>query len=213
MTPFVTLTAIAAPFPESQIDTDVIFPARFLLLPDKAGLGRHLFHERRAGGGFVLDRAPWDRAGILVTGPDFGTGSSREQAVWALVDFGIRCVIGPGFGEIFHANCFRNGVLPIVLSGTPLNRVMAEAEAGRALTADLPRQVIVLADGSEIGFDADAHRKRALIEGLDEIGVILADDLAAITAFETAQRARRPWLYLTPGQMAHFDDIKEGADD
>lgn len=213
MTPFARLTAIAAPFPEGQIDTDVIFPARFLLLLDKKGLGRHLFHERRAKGGFVLDTPPWDKARILVTGPDFGTGSSREQAVWALVDFGIRCVIGPSFGEIFFANCFRNGVLPVVLTGDPWHRVLAEAEAGRPVTIDLPAQEVRLADGSAIPFAVEADRKRALLEGLDEIGVILRDDLAAIEAFEARHRATRPWLVLTPGQRAHFDDISDTADD
>jgi len=213
MTPFVTLTSVAAPFPEGQIDTDVIFPARFLLLLDKQGLGRHLFHERRAKGGFVLDTPPWTQAQIMVTGPDFGTGSSREQAVWALVDFGIRCVIGPSFGEIFHGNCFRNGVLPIVLTGDPLARVQAEAEAARPLTVDLPAECLRLADGTTIAFSIGPHRKRALIEGLDEIGLILADDIAAIEAHEARARARSPWLFLTPHQLSAFDDIKDAADD
>lgn len=213
MTAFTRLTAIAAPFPEGQIDTDVIFPARFLLLLDKKGLGRHLFHERRAKGGFVLDTAPWDKAQILVTGPDFGTGSSREQAVWALVDFGIRAVIGPSFGEIFFANCFRNGVLPVVLTGDRWHRVLAEAEAGRPVTVDLPAQEVQLADGTAIPFDIEADRKGALLAGLDEIGLILKDDLPAIEAFEARHRAARPWLFLTPGQLAHFDDIRDTADD
>lgn len=213
MTPFTRLTAIAAPFPEGQIDTDVIFPARFLLLLDKKGLGRHLFHERRAKGGFVLDTPPWDKAQVLVTGPDFGTGSSREQAVWSLVDFGIRCVIGPSFGEIFFANCFRNGVLPVVLTGGPWQRILAEAEAGRPVTIDLPAQVVRLEDGTAFAFDIEPHRKRALIDGLDEIGVILKDDLSAIEAFEARHRAARPWLFLAPEQLAHFDDIRDTADD
>ena len=116
MIAFQSLTSVAAPFPESDIDTDVIFPARFLLLLDKTGLGRLLFHERRFGNGqprpdFVLDRPPYDEARILVAGRNFGSGSSREQAVWALSDFGIRCVVALSFGEIFSANCFKNGVL------------------------------------------------------------------------------------------------------
>ncbi len=211
--PFVRLTAIAAPFAEGQIDTDVIFPARFLLLMEKTGLGRHLFHERRAKGGFVLDVPPWDKAQILVTGPDFGSGSSREQAVWSLVDFGIRCVIGTSFGEIFFANCFRSCVLPIVLAPADHARVLAEAEVGRAVTVDLPAQNIVLADATTIAFDVEPHRKAALLEGLDEIGAILRDDVQDIAAFEAAQKAARPWLYLTPGQLAYFDDIKESEDD
>lgn len=207
--PFIRLTATAAPFPESQIDTDVIFPARFLLLMEKRGLGRHLFHERRAKGNFVLDTPPWDRAQILVTGPDFGTGSSREQAVWALHDFGIRCVIGTSFGEIFHANCFRSCLLPVVLPAADHARVMAAAQAGQAITVDLPEQVVILEGGERIPFPIEPHRKQSLLDGLDEIGAILRDDLAEITAFEAEQRRQRPWLYLRPEQLACFDDIKE----
>jgi 3-isopropylmalate/(R)-2-methylmalate dehydratase small subunit len=208
MDTFTTLTSIAAPLPETGIDTDVIFPARFLLLPNKTGLGRHLFHERRAAGGFVLDQPPYQGARILVTGRDFGTGSSREQAVWALADFGIRCVIGTGFGEIFFSNCFKNGLLPIVLSEADHARILTEAEAALPITIDLPAQTITLADGV-IGFDVEPWRKRALVEGLDEIGMILSDDITQIEAFEAAHRARRPWLFLTPGQLSHFDDIAE----
>ena len=207
MNSFTTLTALAASLPEAQIDTDVIFPARFLLLPDKAGLGSKLFSERRAQGGFVLDTPPWNKAQILVTGPDFGTGSSRENAVWALADFGIRCVIGPGFGEIFHANCFRNAILPIILAGDALSRVQAEAEAARTVTIDLPAQLIRLSDGHEIAFDIEAHRKRALLEGLDEIGVILKEELGAIEAFEARHRSANPWLFLDDRQLAFFDDV------
>jgi 3-isopropylmalate/(R)-2-methylmalate dehydratase small subunit len=212
MTPFRRLTSVAAPFPEAQIDTDVIFPARFLLLPDKAGLGRHLFHERRAKGGFVLDRAPWNRAEILVTGPDFGTGSSREQAVWALADFGIRCVIGPSFGEIFFSNCLRNGVLPVVMGGDAHAAVMAAATAGDPVTVDLAAQEVQIGDAA-LPFDVEPHRKRALMEGLDEIGVILTDDLAAIEAFEARHWAARPWLRLTAGQLATFDDLRGRGED
>ena len=210
--PFVRLTSVAAPFPEGQIDTDVIFPARFLLLMEKKGLGRHLFHERRAKGGFVLDTPPWDRARILVTGPDFGTGSSREQAVWALRDFGIRCVIGTSFGEIFFANCFRSCLLPVVLAAPDHARALAAAEAGESLAVDLPDQAVILADGGRLPFPIDAHRKRSLLDGLDEIGAMLRDDLAEITAFEAGQRRERPWLYLRPEQLAHFDDIEESEE-
>lgn len=212
MIPFQTLTSVAAPLPDEQIDTDVIFPARFLLLPDKAGLGKQLFHERRAAGGFVLDRAPWDRAQILVTGPDFGTGSSREQAVWALADFGIRCVIGPSFGEIFQANCYRNGVLPVTLPGPEHYQVMAQAQSGEPMTVDLLAQRIGLSDGVDIGFAIDAHHKRALVEGLDEIAMVLRDDLPAIVTFEQAHRVRRPWLFLTAPQLAHFDEVAAERD-
>ena len=212
MEPFVTLTAIAAPLREADVDTDVIFPARFMLGPDKKGLGRHLFHERRtrapADAPFVLDRPPWDRARILVAGRNFGTGSSREHAVWALADFGIRCVIAPQFGEIFFSNCFRNGVLPVVVGPDDHARLMAEAEAGRPLTVDLPAEEVRPAAGPPVRIPIEPHRKRALVEGLDEIGMILADDLAGIEAFETRHRLAQPWLFLGPDQLAHFDDVR-----
>jgi len=212
MKPFTTFTSIAAPLPEADVDTDIIFPARFLLLLDREGLGRHLFHERRrpAEGAppFVLDRPPYERAEILVTGPNFGTGSSREQAVWALADFGIRVVIAPRFGEIFFSNCFRNGLLPIVLGEAEHGQVMRAAEAGEKVSVDLETQRIVLADGTAIGFSIDSYRRRALLLGLDEIGAILADDAADIAAFEARQKAVTPWLHLSHEQLSHFDDLR-----
>jgi 3-isopropylmalate/(R)-2-methylmalate dehydratase small subunit len=210
MEKFTTLTSIAAPFLETHIDTDIIFPARFLLLPDKKGLGEHLFHERRhAGTPFVLDTPPFDKAQILVTGKNFGTGSSREQAVWALADFGIRCVIGPSFGEIFFANCFKNGVLPIVLAPETHARVADEAAAAKPLTIDLQAQEIRLCDGDAVPFDIEPYRKRLLLLGLDEIGAILSDDLSQIEAFEARQRSEKPWLHLTRAQLAHFSDLED----
>lgn len=210
MQPFTHLTSFAAPLPESDVDTDIIFPARFLLLLDRKGLGEHLFHERRHakdGSTFVLNRQPWDRAEILVAGANFGCGSSREQAVWALVDFGIRCVIAKSFGEIFFANCFKNGALPIVLDGEEHAAVMADAEASRPITIDLDEQTIALSAGLVIGFEIEPHRKRALLLGLDEIGTILADDEALITAFESRHWIQRPWLQLTGEQHDHFADV------
>lgn len=207
--PFTTITSVAAPLPEAQVDTDVIFPARFLLQLQKEGLGRHLFHERRADGDFVLDLEPWNKAQILVTGPDFGTGSSREQAVWALADFGIRCVIGCSFGEIFFANCFRNGILPIIVSESEYQQLLHAAQDGQRMKVDLPAERIRFTDASEITFAVEPHRKRALMEGLDEIGVMLADDEADITAFEKAHRAARPWLFLSEPQLAHFGDLRD----
>jgi 3-isopropylmalate/(R)-2-methylmalate dehydratase small subunit len=207
MQKFTVLTSVAAPLPETHLDTDVIFPARFLLLPDKKGLGEQLFNERRTnrtgeGPRFVLDTPPFDKAQILVTGRAFGTGSSREQAVWALADFGIRCVISPSFGEIFFANCVKNGVLAIVLEEATHDTVMKEAQSGRPITVDLEAAQIRFADGTQIGFDIDPHRKRTLLQGLDEIGLILADDSAEIIAFEARQRAEKPWLYITEEQVA-----------
>lgn len=206
MQKFDTLTSIAAPLPETHLDTDVVFPARFLLLPDKEGLGEYLFNERRTnrdgdGPRFILDTPPFDGAQILVTGKAFGTGSSREQAVWALADFGIRCVIAPSFGEIFFANCVKNGVLAIELGEAAHDRVIREAQSARSITVDLDAQQICFEDGSVIHFEVDPHRKRTLLLGLDEIGLILADDADDIAAFEARQRAAQPWLYLTQQQV------------
>jgi 3-isopropylmalate/(R)-2-methylmalate dehydratase small subunit len=211
MKSFVALTSIAAPFPEADVDTDVIFPARFLLLIDRAGLGRHLFHERRAQASadapFVLSRPPFDRAEILVAGRNFGCGSSREQAVWALADFGIRCVIAPSFGEIFYGNCFRNGTLPITLPDAEHAEVMAAAASGTPLTVDLERQEIRLPEGRTIAFQIEAHRRQALLLGLDQIGEILAGDAADIEAFESRQKTTAPWLYLDRDKLSYFDNL------
>jgi 3-isopropylmalate/(R)-2-methylmalate dehydratase small subunit len=193
---FTTLTSLAAPLPDADIDTDVIIPARFLLLLEKAGIGRHLFHERRATNpDFVLNRPPYDQAQILVAGHNFGCGSSREQAVWALVDFGMRCVIAPSFGEIFFANCFKNGALPIVLDLEPYAAVLRAAEAKLPVTVDLTAEHIRLPAAEPIPFAVDPHRRRALLLGLDEIGMILAEDLPEIEAFEARQRQSAPWLF------------------
>jgi len=207
MEKFTTLTSVAAPLPDTHVDTDVIFPARFLLLPNKKGLAEQLFNERRtnrAGDGprFVLDTPPFDKANILVTGKAFGTGSSREQAVWALLDFGIHCVIAPSFGEIFFANCFKNGVLAIVLDDVTHAKTMAEARSERPVTVDLQAQLIRFENGDPVSFDIDPHRKRTLLEGLDDIGLILADDAVDIAEFEQRQRALRPWHFLTAAQLA-----------
>ena len=208
MIAFTSLTALAAPLPEADVDTDVILPARFLLLLDKAGLGRHLFHERRfdKDGGmraeFILNRPPFDGAQILVAGANFGCGSSREQAVWALADFGIRCVVAPSFGEIFFANCFKNGVLPIRLDEPVHGEVMAAAVEASTLTVDLEAQALVVPGKEPIGFSVDPRRRRALLLGLDEIGAILADDLPDIEAFEARRRASMPWLLPSEAAQA-----------
>lgn len=214
MEAFSKIRSVAAPLPESDIDTDIIFPARFLLLMDRKGLGKHAFHERRHakdGVPFILDTPPWTKAKILVVQANFGTGSSREHAVWSLADFGIRCVVAQSFGEIFFANCFKNGVLPIVAKGDDHAAIMAEAEAGREIAVDLESQSVTLADGRVIGFDIEPHRKRALLLGLDEIGSILEEDEPAIARFEEGHRALRPWLFLSKTQLAHFADTEEEA--
>jgi 3-isopropylmalate/(R)-2-methylmalate dehydratase small subunit len=211
MKSFVALTSIAAPFPDTDVDTDVIFPARFLLLLDRAGLGRHLFHERRAQAPanepFVLARQPFDKAEILVAGRNFGCGSSREQAVWALADFGIRCVVAPSFGEIFYNNCFRNGLLPITLPDAEHAEVMLTAASGAPLTVDLEAQKIRLPEGRAIAFQIDPHRRQALLLGLDQVGEILAGDAADIKAFESRQQAASPWLYLDRDKLSYFDNL------
>ena len=214
MEKFSTLTSPAAPLPEADIDTDIIFPARFLLLLDKAGLGKHLFHERRVQPDgrqtdFVLNTPPFDSAEILVADENFGSGSSREQAVWALADFGIRCIIAPSFGEIFYSNCFKNGVLPIVMTGESHANVMSAARSGQPFTVDLERQTVMLPNGPALHFDIDPYRKRALMLGLDEIGGILADDADDIAAFEARHRQDQPWLFLDDGRLDRLFADKE----
>jgi 3-isopropylmalate/(R)-2-methylmalate dehydratase small subunit len=219
MESFVSLTSVAAPLPDADIDTDVIFPARFLLLLNRQGLGQHLFHERRRSSGqerFVLDRSPFDKAQILVAGRNFGCGSSREQAVWALSDFGIRCVIAPSFGEIFFANCFRNGVLALRLADDLHGLVMSVALTECPLTVDLESQSIQLPSGESAAFRVDPHLRRALLLGLDQIGSILADDMADIENFERRHRVAEPWLHLTAEKfdgLTGTDKQKQGSDE
>jgi 3-isopropylmalate dehydratase small subunit len=201
MTPFVTLHAMAAPMPDADIDTDIIFPARFLLLTHKAGLGVHAFHDLRfdARGnerpGFVLHRAPWRGAGVLVAGANFGCGSSREQAPWALIDLGLRCIVAPSFGDIFHANCIHNGLLPVTLAGEPHAAVMAAALAGQALTVSLLERALTLEGGRRIAFELPERPRQALLRGHDEITRILIEHGPAITDFEARQRQLQPWLH------------------
>ncbi|EAQ02211.1 isopropylmalate isomerase small subunit [Pseudooceanicola batsensis HTCC2597] len=200
MDKFTSLTSLAAPLLENAIDTDIIFPARFLLLLDREGLGKHAFNEWR-GPGFVLDTPPYDKAQILVTGENFGTGSSREQAVWTLADLGIRCVIARSFGEIFYSNCFKNGVLPIRLTGTEMEAVESAAEAQTPLTVDLESKTVSLPDGQVIPFDIADHHRRALLAGLDEVGMILADHSQTIAEFEERRRTATPWLDLSQDKL------------
>ena len=211
MTPFSAVTSVAAVIGEDDVDTDIIFPARFLLMPNKSGLGKHAFHERRqaAAGAkpFILDRPPFDTARILIAGRNFGTGSSREQAVWALADFGIRCVIAASFGEIFYANCFKNGMLAIVKTGDELDALQAAGQAGTEITIDLVAQTISATDGLRMTFAVDDFRRESLLEGLDEIGSILARDMDDVLAFEERQRATTPWLYLDRTDLSFFDDL------
>jgi 3-isopropylmalate/(R)-2-methylmalate dehydratase small subunit len=200
MEAFTTLDAIAAPLPEPNIDTDVIFPARFLLITEKAGLGRYAFHDKRfradgsADVDFILNRPPFDSARMLVTGDHFGCGSSREQAPWALHDFGIRCIVSSRFGEIFEANCVNNGILPAVVNAERLDVLLALAARGERCSVSLPLQQIVCA-GEVMPFEITAARRDALLQGRDEITSILHAHGAAIDAFEARQRGRMPWLH------------------
>ncbi len=180
---------------EDDIDTDIIFPARFLLITEKKGLGRYAFYERRnhADGRMSEDNGLGQGAGILIAGRNFGCGSSREQAVWALHDLGIRCIIAPSFGEIFYGNCFPNGILPIVLDAVQMARV--QADAGQELTVDLAERRIVRPDGSVIAFDIADSRRTPLLHGWDEVDTILGSRLADIAAFEQRQQQTQPWLW------------------
>lgn len=205
MEKFTTLTGVAAPLPMINVDTDMIIPKQFLKTIKRTGLGAHLFDEMRHDTegrerpDFVLNRAPYRQAKILVAGANFGCGSSREHAPWAITDFGIRCIIAPSFADIFFNNSFKNGLLPIVLAQSEVDRLMAVAEsADPVLTVDLENQVISH-DGSageslRIVFEVDGFRKHCLLNGLDDIGLTLEHG-NKIAAFEARQRASAPWLY------------------
>ena len=201
MRPFTILTAIAAPLPLANVDTDKIIPARFLKTIKRTGLGAHLFDTLRfdATGAerpdFVLNQAPYRHAEILIAHENFGCGSSREHAPWALLDFGIRCVIAPDFADIFYTNTFKNGILPITLPRAVCDALMEDARMGgnARLTIDLQRQVVIRPSGEEIAFTLDPLRRHLLLHGLDDIGQTL-QHADAITAFETAVRADRPWV-------------------
>ena len=195
MNPFVRLTSLAAPLPEANVDTDIIVPARFLLITEKKGLGRYAFYERREEGGFVLDDPAYEGAQILVAGDNFGCGSSREHAPWALHDLGIRCIIAPGFGEIFRANCVRNGMLAVTLAEPEWQQVLRAAESGETVTVDLAMSTVHLADGSEIAFALEDAEREALLNGWDEIDGIRAKYTDAIADFERHQRNASPWLW------------------
>ena len=200
MDAFTTLTAIAAPLPLANVDTDKIIPARFLKTIKRTGLGVNLFDTLRydADGqekpDFVLNREPYRHAQILIAHENFGCGSSREHAPWALLDFGIRCIIAPDFADIFHNNTFKNGILPIRLPRAVCDLLMQDAALGgnARLTIDLPRQVVVRPNGEEISFEIDPFRKHLLLNGLDDIGQTL-QHAPAIDSYEARQRQDKPW--------------------
>lgn len=202
MDKFTTLEGVAAPMPLVNIDTDMIIPKLFLKTIKRTGLGVHLFDEMRYNddgsekSDFVLNQDQYRQAKIIVAGDNFGCGSSREHAPWALADFGIRCVISTSFADIFFNNCFKNGILPIVLPQEDVDKLMDDAERGAnaTLTVDLENQVIKGPDGGEIAFDVDAFRKHCLLNGLDDIALTL-EKAPHIDTFEDKQKAAEPWLY------------------
>ncbi len=201
MDAFTKLTGIAAPMPMANVDTDKIIPARFLKTIKRTGLGVHLFDtlrydaEGRERPDFVLNREPYRKAEILIAHENFGCGSSREHAPWALLDFGIRCVIAPDFADIFHTNTFKNGILPIKLSREICDQLMEDAKLGEnaRITVDLAEQVVVRPNGERIPFEIDPFRKHLLLNGLDDIGQTL-QHAPAIDAYEASQRADKSWM-------------------
>src|SRR5919109_1044580 len=200
MEKFTTLEGVAAPLNIINVDTDMIIPKQYLKTIKRTGLGKGLFSEQRykddgsENPDFVLNKPAYRKAEILVAGDNFGCGSSREHAPWALLDFGIRCVISTSFADIFYNNSFKNGILPIIVSPDDLKKLMDDAERGAnaTITIDLPKQEIRGPDGGCIKFDIDPFRKRCLLEGLDNIGLTLEKG-DAIEAFEARSKHERPW--------------------
>jgi len=202
MKKFTTLTGVAAPMPLINIDTDMIIPKQFLKTITRSGLGKSLFFEMRYDDAgkelpdFVLNQKPYRNAEIIVAGDNFGCGSSREHAPWALQDFGIRAVIAPSFADIFFGNCYKNGMLPIVLKQEEIDVLMADAASdnARVLTVDLPNQKVIRANGESFSFEINPTSKTQLLEGLDEIGQTLQRS-SEIAAFEQRQHQSQPWLW------------------
>jgi 3-isopropylmalate/(R)-2-methylmalate dehydratase small subunit len=200
MDKFTTLTGVAAPLPIVNVDTDMIIPKDYLKTIKRTGLGKGLFAEMRyqedgsENPDFVLNKPAYRNAKILVAGDNFGCGSSREHAPWALLDFGIRCVISTSFADIFYNNCFKNGILPIVVSQEDLDKLMDDAERGAnaTLTVDLEAQEVRGPDGGVVKFDIDAFKKHCLLNGLDDIGLTLAKS-AKIDSYEAELAESRPW--------------------
>ena len=202
MQKFTTLSGVAAPMPTPNIDTDKIIPAEHLKTIKRTGLGKNLFDELRyemdgkEKPDFVLNQPAYRKAQILVAGENFGCGSSREHAPWALLDFGIRCVIASSFADIFYNNCFKNGILPIKLPQSEVDKLMDDARRGSnaIITIDLEKQEITGPDGGHLHFEIDAFRKHCLLNGLDDIGLTL-EKAASIDSFEARDRLARPWMW------------------
>ena len=201
MDSFTTLTGVAAPMPLINIDTDMIIPKQFLKTIKRSGLGVNLFDEMRYNldgseiPEFVLNQPAYRHAEIIVAGENFGCGSSREHAPWALLDFGIRCVISASYADIFYSNCFKNGILPIILPQEQVDALMEDARRGAnaRITVDLMAQTVTSSDGQVFGFEVDPHKKDCLLNGLDDIGLTM-EKSASIDTFETAVLTQRPWV-------------------
>ncbi|MBK6466013.1 MAG: 3-isopropylmalate dehydratase small subunit [Paracoccaceae bacterium] len=200
MDKFTTLTGVAAPMPLVNIDTDMIIPKQFLKTIQRSGLGKNLFDEMRFTQdgaeipSFVLNQPAYRRAQILVAGENFGCGSSREHAPWALLDFGIRCVISTSFADIFFNNCFKNGILPVVLPQEAVDHLMDDARKGEnaRIAVDLQAQTVTAADGTVFAFEVDAFKKHCLLNGLDDIGLTM-EKASAIDSYEAKNATLRPW--------------------
>ena len=213
MQAFTTLTGLVGPMDRANVDTDLVIPKQFLKSIKRSGFGPNLFDELRyldegqpgmdnsqrpLNPDFPLNQIRYKGAEILLTRENFGCGSSREHAPWAMVDYGFRCVIAPSFADIFRSNCFKNGLLPIALEASVVDRLFQElyANEGYRLTVDLQAQTVTTPAGEVIPFEVDAFRRDCLLQGLDDIGLTLQQE-AAIQAFETAHQARFPWLFRT----------------
>ena len=201
MDKFTTLSGVAAPLPIVNVDTDMIIPKDYLKTIKRTGLGKGLFAEMRynedgsENPDFVLNKPAYRNSKILVAGDNFGCGSSREHAPWALLDFGIRCVISTSFADIFYNNCFKNGILPIVMPQEVVDVLMEDAEKGSnaRMTVDLEAQVVTTSDGQEFPFEVDAFKKHCLLEGLDDIGLTM-NNVSAIDTYEEKMTQERPWV-------------------
>ncbi len=208
MQKFETLQGIAAPLPIMNVDTDMIIPKQFLKTIKRTGLGIHLFHEMRYDQEtgellttFILNKAPYNKAKILISGDNFGCGSSREHAPWALLDFGIRCIIAPSFADIFYNNCFKNGILPIILPKVDVDELMKQAETrgnqaqeGEHFTIDLPSNTVTDINGKQYTFETDDFRKHCLLNGLDDIGLTM-QKVEYIDDYEAKAQQQYPWLW------------------
>lgn len=201
MDKFTTLTGIAAPMPLVNIDTDMIIPKQFLKTIHRSGLGKNLFDEMRFNpdgtevADFVLNQPAYRDSQIIVAGDNFGCGSSREHAPWALLDFGIRCVISTSFADIFHNNCFKNGILPIVMPAEVVEVLMEDARKGAnaRMTVDLENLTVTTSDGQSFGFELDPFRRHCLLNGLDDIGLTM-EKAPSIDAYEAQMAQSRPWV-------------------